>query len=61
MSAYIICVDMPCHVPVRNQLPVNIASDFTVPPAAIDVNYADHVPLMVRKVKNELISKLRNT
>lgn len=44
-SAYIICVDVPCHVSVRNKLSVNVASDFTVPPAAVDVNYTDHVPL----------------
>lgn len=48
-SAYIICVDVPCHVSIRNKLSVNIASDFAVPPAAVDVNYTDHVPLSVRR------------
>lgn len=42
---YIICVDVPCHVAIRNKLSVNVASDFTVPPTAVDVNYTDHVPL----------------
>lgn len=42
---YIICVDVPCHVTIGNKLSVNIASDFAVPPAAVDVNYTDHVPL----------------
>lgn len=48
-SAYIICVDVPCHVSIRHKLSVNVASDFTVPPAAVDVNYTDHVPLRVRR------------
>lgn len=48
-SAYIICVDMPCHVSIRNKLSVNVASDFAVPPAAVDVNYTDHVPLSGRR------------
>lgn len=47
--AHIICVDVPRHVPVRDELPVNVASDFAVPPAAVDVNYADHVPLRERE------------
>lgn len=40
---------MPRHVPVRDELSVNVASDFTVPPAAVDVNYGDHVPLRERR------------
>lgn len=47
-SAYIICVDVPRHVSIRHKLSVNIASDFAVPPAAVDVHYTDHVPLSVR-------------
>ncbi len=48
-SSYIIRVDVPCHVSIRNKLSVNVASDFTVPPAAVDVNYTDHVPLRARR------------
>ncbi len=48
-SAYIIRVDVPRHVSVRNKLSVNVASDFAVPPAAVDVNYTDHVPLRARR------------
>lgn len=48
-SAHIVRVDVPRHVSVRNELSVNVASDFTVPPAAVDVNYADHVPLRAKK------------
>lgn len=44
-TAYVISVDVPRHVPVRDQLPVDVASDLAVPPAAVDVNDADHVPL----------------
>lgn len=61
-SAYIVCVDVPRHVSIRNKLSVNVASDFTVPPAAVDVNYADHVPLRVRRESHgtDLISELQN-
>ena len=48
-SAYIIRVDVPCHVSIRNKLSVDVASDFTVPPAAVYVNYTDHVPLRGEK------------
>lgn len=48
-SSYIIGVDVPCHVSIRNELSVYVASDFTVSPAAVDVNDADHVPLQVRR------------
>lgn len=48
-SAYIICVDVPCHVSIRNKLSVDVASDFAVPPAAVYVNYTDHVPLRGEK------------
>lgn len=48
-SAYVIGVDVPRHVSVRDQLPVDVASDLAVPPAAVDVNDADHVPLSERR------------
>lgn len=51
MRAYIIRVDVPRHVSIRHKLSVNVASDFTVPPAAVDVNNTDHVPLQVRREK----------
>lgn len=46
--AYVVGVDVPRHVPVRDQLAVDVASDLAVPPAAVDVNDADHVPLSER-------------
>lgn len=48
-SAYVVGVDVPRHVAVRDQLPVDVASDLAVPPAAVDVNDADHVPLSERR------------
>lgn len=57
--AYIICVDVPCHVSIGNKLSVNVASDFTVPPAAVDVNYTDHVPLRVRRETHD-VSEVQN-
>lgn len=59
-GTYIICVDVPRHVSIRNELSVNIASDFTVPPAAVDVDYTDHVPLKVRGEPNQKIFSLTN-
>lgn len=47
-STHIIRINVPRHVSIRNELSVHVASDFTVPPAAVDVNYADHVPLRMR-------------
>lgn len=44
-NTYIIGVDVPCHVAVGNQLAVDIATDLTIPPTVVDVDYADHVPL----------------
>lgn len=51
---YIIRVDVPCHVAIRNKLSVNIASDFTVPPTAVDVNYTDHVPLSGKRQNRQV-------
>lgn len=48
-SAYVVGVDVPRHVSVRHQLPADVAPDLAVPPAAVDVNYADHVPLSERR------------
>lgn len=42
---------MPGHVSIRNQLAVDVAADFAVPPAAVDVNDADHVPLRVKQIE----------
>lgn len=47
-NTYIIGVDMPRHVAVGNQLTIDIATDFTIPPTVVDVDYADHVPLQER-------------
>lgn len=52
-QTHIVCVDVPSHVSIRNQLPVDVASDFTVSPAAVDVNYADHVPLRMTSKSHE--------
>lgn len=51
-KAHVVCVDMPRHVTIRHQLSIDIASDLAVPPATVDVNYADHVPLRKRKVSD---------
>lgn len=42
---YIIGVDVPGHIAVGDQLTVDIATDLGVPPAVVDVDDADHVPL----------------
>lgn len=47
-NTYIIGVDVPCHVAVGNQLAVDIATDFAIPPTVVDVDYADHIPLQER-------------
>lgn len=49
VTAHVVCVDVPRHVTVRHELSVHVASDLAVPPATVDVNYADHVPLRKRK------------
>lgn len=49
VTAHVVCVDVPRHVTVRHELSVHVASDLAVPPATVDVNYADHVPLQKRK------------
>lgn len=43
--AYVVGVDVPRHVTIGYQLAVDIATDLGVPPAVVDVDYADHVPL----------------
>lgn len=45
MLTYIISVDVPGHITIGDQLPVDVAADFTVPPAVVNVYDADHVPL----------------
>ena len=44
-ASYIVRVDVPGHVAIGNQLSVDIATDLAVPPAVVDVDNADHVPL----------------
>lgn len=44
-KTYIICVNMPSHITIGYQLPINITPNFTVPPSIINVDNADHVPL----------------
>lgn len=51
-KAHVVCVDVPRHVTIRHQLPIDVASDLAVPPATVDVNYADHVPLREKKVSD---------
>lgn len=46
---YIIGVDMPGHVAIGHQLTVHIATNLRVPPAIVDVDDADHVPLKHRQ------------
>lgn len=43
--SYIVGVDVPGHVAVGHQLTVDVAADLRVPPAVVDVDDADHVPL----------------
>lgn len=45
VTAHVVCVDVPRHITVRHELSIHVASDLAVPPATVDVNYADHVPL----------------
>lgn len=44
---------MPGHVAIGDQLTVDVASDLRVPPAIVDVNNADHVPLKVQRQHGE--------
>ncbi len=50
---YIVGVDMPGHIAVGDQLTVDIATDLGVPPAVVDVDDADHVPLQNTKTNSE--------
>lgn len=45
---YIVGVDVPRHVAIGDQLTVDIATNLRVPPAVVDVDDADHVPLKHR-------------
>lgn len=46
---YVIRVDMPGHVAIGDQLTIDVASDLGVPPAVVDMDDADHVPLKVQR------------
>lgn len=46
---------MPSHIAVGDQLTVDIATDLRVPPAVVDVDNADHVPL--KNIKNTFRNK----
>ena len=48
-AAYITGVDVPRHVTVGDELTVDVATDLAVPPAVVDVNRTDHVPLRREK------------
>lgn len=50
---YVICVDMPSHVAVWDQLTIDVASDLRVPPAVVDVDDANHVPLNIGRKHGE--------
>lgn len=45
---------MPSHVAVGDKLSIDVAADLTVPPAVVDVNDADHVPLKKEKGQHEI-------
>lgn len=51
LCPYVIGVDMPGHIAIGDQLTVDIATDLRVPPAVVDVDDADHVPLKNTKAK----------
>lgn len=51
--SYIIGVDVPGHIAIGDQLTVDIATDLWVPPAVVDVDDADHVPLENTKTHSE--------
>lgn len=50
---YIVGVDVPGHITIRDQLTVDVATDLGVPPAVVDVDDADHVPLENTKTHSE--------
>lgn len=50
---------MPGHVAIGDQLTVDVASDLGVPPAVVDMDDADHVPLKV--VRKHRDCKLKET
>ncbi len=50
--SYVVGVDVPRHVAVGDKLSIDVAADLTVPPAVVDVNDADHVPLKKKKAQN---------
>ena len=56
-AAYITGVDVPRHVAVGDQLPVDVATDLAVPPAVVDVDRADHVPLRRREEEKMTVEK----
>ncbi len=45
---------MPRHVAVGDKLSIDVAADLTVPPAVVDVNDADHVPLKKETGQHEI-------
>lgn len=45
---------MPSHVAVGNKLSIDVTANLTVPPAVVDVNDADHVPLEKEKGQREI-------
>lgn len=53
LRPYIVGVDVPGHIAVGDQLTVDVATDFRVPPAVVDVDDADHVPLENTKTHSE--------
>lgn len=55
---------MPGHIAVGHQLTVDVAADLRVPPAVVDVDDADHVPLkemssQIKKNSCEAIHKIK--
>lgn len=53
--SYIVRVDVPRHITVGDQLTVDITTDLGVPPAIVDVDDADHVPLENTRTQRETI------
>lgn len=51
--SYIIGVDVPGHIAIGDQLPVDIATDLGVSPAIVDVDDADHIPLKRTETNSE--------
>ncbi len=52
--SYVVGVDVPSHVAVGDKLSIDVAANLTVPPAVVDVNDADHVPLKKEKGRHEI-------